>query len=198
MRQDEDRQRPLELRMPQARRIPLIRLIPLALPPRSWPTLHPPESTTRGRSSKMDGPRPGRHRRRSTVIAKDSDGKHPHQSDSCSARPAAPPSPASTSSLASPQPASQRRRHRVHAALAATHYMFPIIAVVEIACGAASLPGVSSRWRQWCWRRSRSTSCSSTACWTRAGGAPGFFVGLAEIYLVAVSFPKYQDLLMPR
>jgi len=83
-------------------------------------------------------------------------------------------------------------------ALAATHYMFPIIAVVEIVCGAAFLTGRFVALAAVVLAPVALNIVLFHVLLDPAGGAPGYFVGLAEIWLLAVSFPKYQDMLMPR
>lgn len=83
-------------------------------------------------------------------------------------------------------------------ALAATHYMLPIIAVVEIVCGAAFLAGRFVALAAVVLAPVALNIVLFHGLLDPAGGAPGFFVGLAEVYLLAVSFPKYQDMLMPR
>lgn len=83
-------------------------------------------------------------------------------------------------------------------ALAATGYMIPLIGLIEALCGAAFVAG-------------RFVALSAVllapisinivlfhAVLDPSGGAPGYFVGAANLYLIGVCFSKYQDMLMPR
>lgn len=85
-----------------------------------------------------------------------------------------------------------------HAALVGSGYLIPSIGLVEAAAGAAFLSG-------------RFVALAAVVlapitynivCFhlflAPSDGAPGYFVGLANVYLLAVHWPKYQDMLMPR
>lgn len=83
-------------------------------------------------------------------------------------------------------------------ALAATGYMFPIIGAVEALCGAAFVAGRFVALAAVVMAPIAVNIVLLHALLDPAGGGAGFFVGLANVYLLAVSLPKYQDLLMPR
>lgn len=83
-------------------------------------------------------------------------------------------------------------------ALAATGYMFPIIGAVETICGAAFVAGRFVALAAVVLAPISVNIVLLHAVLDPAGGGPGFFVGIATAYLLAVSLPKYQDLLMPR
>jgi len=83
-------------------------------------------------------------------------------------------------------------------ALAATGYMFPIIAIVEILAGAAFVVGRFVALAAVVLAPVALNIVLFHAVLDPSGAAPGYFVGAATIYLLAVSLPKYQDMLMPR
>lgn len=83
-------------------------------------------------------------------------------------------------------------------ALFATGYMLPLIAVVEILCGAAFVAGRFVALAAVLLAPISVNIVLFHALLDPAGGAPGFFVGAANIYLLVVCLPKYQDMLMPR
>lgn len=83
-------------------------------------------------------------------------------------------------------------------ALASTGYMFPLIATVEILCGAAFVAGRFVALAAVVLAPVAINIVLFHAVFDPAGGGPGFFVGIANVYLIATSFSKYQDLLMPR
>ena len=79
--------------------------------------------------------------------------------------------------------------------LVAAGYMLPLIAVTEIVCGAAFVVGRFVALGAILLAPIAVNIVLFHAVLDPSGGAPGFFVGIAEIYLLAVSFPKYQELL---
>jgi putative oxidoreductase len=83
-------------------------------------------------------------------------------------------------------------------ALAATGYMMPVIAVVEILCGAAFLAGRYVALAALLLAPVALNIVMFHAMLDASGAGPGFFVGIADAYLLAVSYPKYRDLLTPR
>jgi putative oxidoreductase len=83
-------------------------------------------------------------------------------------------------------------------ALAGTGYMFPIIGLVETACGAAFVVGRFVALAAVVMAPISVNIVLVHAVLDSAGAGPAFFVGLANAYLLAVNFPKYQDMLMPR
>jgi putative oxidoreductase len=83
-------------------------------------------------------------------------------------------------------------------ALVATGYMMPIIAVVEVICGLCFLSG---RFVALAAVMLVPISLNIVLFHTLldpSGALPGLFVAAVNVYLLAVSFPKYQDMLMPR
>ena len=99
--------------------------------------------------------------------------------------------------LTTPPPPPNEAAAAFLGALAATGYMFPIIAVTEILVGVCFVAG-------------RFVALAAVvivpislniflfhAAIDPAGMAVGIFVAAANLYLLAVSFPKYQDLLTP-
>lgn len=83
-------------------------------------------------------------------------------------------------------------------ALAATGYMFPIIAVVEIVCGAAFVAGRFVALAAVVLAPVALNIVLFHAVLDPSGAGPGYFVGAANVYLLAVCYSKYQDLLMPK
>ena len=83
-------------------------------------------------------------------------------------------------------------------ALAATGYMFPLIALVEIFAGAAFVAGRFIALAAVVLAPVALNIVLFHALLDPSGAAPGFFVGAANIYLLAVCLSKYQDMLMPR
>jgi putative oxidoreductase len=98
----------------------------------------------------------------------------------------------------SPPPPHNEAATAFMTALVATGYMMPIIAVTEIFAGVCFVLG-------------RFVALAAVvlvpislniflfhAVLDSSGAAPGFFVAAANLYLLAVSFPKYQDLLVSK
>ncbi len=83
-------------------------------------------------------------------------------------------------------------------ALAATGYMFPIIGLVEIFSGAAFVAGRFVALAAVLLAPIAVNIVMFHVALDPSGTGPGLFVGAANIYLLAVSLPKYQDMLMPR
>lgn len=83
-------------------------------------------------------------------------------------------------------------------ALAGSSYMMPIVAVVEILCGAAFVTGRFVALAAVVLAPVALNIVLFHAVLDPSGAAPAYFVGAATVYLLAVSFPKYQDMLMPR
>jgi putative oxidoreductase len=83
-------------------------------------------------------------------------------------------------------------------ALAASGYVFPIVGFVEAACGAAFVAGRFVALAAVVLAPISVNIVLVHAVLDSSGAGPGFFVGLANAYLLAVHFPKYQDMLMPR
>lgn len=83
-------------------------------------------------------------------------------------------------------------------ALAATGYMFPIIGLVEFFCGAAFVTGRFVALGAVLLAPVAINIVLFHAALDPSGAGPGFFVGAANVYLLVVSLPKYQDMLMPR
>jgi putative oxidoreductase len=83
-------------------------------------------------------------------------------------------------------------------ALAQAGYMFPIIALVEIFAGAAFVTGRFVALAALVLAPVALNIVLFHALLDPSGAAPGYFVGIATVYLLAVSLPKYQDLLRPR
>lgn len=83
-------------------------------------------------------------------------------------------------------------------ALAATGYVFPIVGFVEVACGAAFVVGRFVALAAVVLAPIAVNIVLVHAVLDSAGAGPGFFVGFATAYLLAVHLPKYQDMLMPR
>jgi putative oxidoreductase len=83
-------------------------------------------------------------------------------------------------------------------ALVATGYMMPIIALVEIIAGLCFLLGRFVALAAVLLAPIAINIVLFHAILDPSGAAPGLFVGAATIYLLAVSFPKYQDMLMPK
>lgn len=83
-------------------------------------------------------------------------------------------------------------------ALAATGYMVPIIGLVEIFAGAAFVVGRFVALAAVVLAPVALNIVLLHAVLDPSGAGPGFFVGAANVYLLAVNFSKYQDLTMPR
>jgi len=83
-------------------------------------------------------------------------------------------------------------------ALAATGYMFPIIAITEILAGAAFVAGRFVALAAVVLTPVALNIVLFHALLDPSGAVPGYFLGAATVYLLAVSFPKYQDMLIPR
>jgi putative oxidoreductase len=97
-----------------------------------------------------------------------------------------------------PNPAHNAAATAFMMALVGTGYMMPLIAIVEIVCGAAFVAGRFVALAAIVLAPVAVNIVLFHGVLDPAGGAPGFFVGAATIYLLAVNFSKYQDLLMPR
>ena len=82
--------------------------------------------------------------------------------------------------------------------LASAPYMFPLIATVECLTGLAFVAGRFVALAAVVLTPIAINIVLFHATFDPAGGGPGFFVGAATIYLLAVNLPKYQDMLMPR
>src|SRR5437867_2480799 len=76
-------------------------------------------------------------------------------------------------------------------ALMATGYMMRVIATVEITCGAAFVAGRFVALAAVVLAPVALNIVLFHAMLDPSGGAPGFFVGAADLYLLAVSFSKY-------
>jgi putative oxidoreductase len=98
----------------------------------------------------------------------------------------------------SPPPPHNEAATAFMTALVATGYLMPIIAVTEIFAGVCFVLG-------------RFVALAAVVLvpislnivlfhvfLDTSGALPGFFVGAANLYLLAVSFPKYQDLLVSK
>jgi uncharacterized membrane protein YphA (DoxX/SURF4 family) len=83
-------------------------------------------------------------------------------------------------------------------ALVGTGYMMKIVAIVEIACGAAFVAGRFVALAAVVLAPVALNIVLFHALLDPAGGGPGFFVGAATVYLLFVHLPKYQDMLMPK
>ena len=83
-------------------------------------------------------------------------------------------------------------------ALAASGYMFPIIGLVELFCGAAFVAGRFVALAAVLLAPIAINIVLFHAVLNPTGAGPGYFVGVANVYLLAISFSKYQDMLMPR
>jgi uncharacterized membrane protein YphA (DoxX/SURF4 family) len=83
-------------------------------------------------------------------------------------------------------------------ALVHTGYMLPIIAIIEIFAGVCFVTGRFVALAAVLLAPIAVNIVLFHAMLDPSGGAPGFFVGAATVYLLAVHFPKYQDMLMPR
>jgi hypothetical protein len=83
-------------------------------------------------------------------------------------------------------------------ALGASGYMIPLIAVVEIVCGVAFVAGRYVALAAALLAPIALNIVLFHLMLDISGSAPGLFVGLADVYLLAVSMPKYRDLLSAR
>ena len=83
-------------------------------------------------------------------------------------------------------------------ALIASGYLMRVVAVIEISCGAAFVAGRFVALAAVLLAPVAVNIVLFHALLDPSGGAPGFFVGAATIYLLVVNLPKYQDMLMPR
>lgn len=81
------------------------------------------------------------------------------------------------------------------AALAGAGYVMPLVGVIEIVCGAAFVVGRFVALALIVFAPVAVNIVLFHAALDPAGGAPGFFVGAATIYLIIVNFPKYKMLL---
>ena len=82
--------------------------------------------------------------------------------------------------------------------LVAAGYMMPLIALVEIFCGACFVAGRFVALAAVVLVPISLNIVLFHTMLDSSGAAPGLFVGAANLYLLAVSFPKYQDMLMPK
>lgn len=83
-------------------------------------------------------------------------------------------------------------------ALTATGYIFPLIGALEMLCGAAFVVGRFVALAAVVLAPIAVNIVLVHGMLDPSGGGAGFFVGIANLYLLAVSLPKYQDMLMPR
>jgi uncharacterized membrane protein YphA (DoxX/SURF4 family) len=83
-------------------------------------------------------------------------------------------------------------------ALVKSGYMMPLIALTEITCGAAFVSGRFVALAAVLLAPLALNIVLFHAMLDPSGGAPGFFVGIADVYLLAVSFPKYREMLSSR
>ncbi len=98
----------------------------------------------------------------------------------------------------SPPPPHNEAATAFMTALVATGYLMPIIAVTEIFAGVCFVLGRFVALAAVVLVPISLNIVLFHALLDPSGAAPGFFVGAANIYLLAVSFPKYQDMLMPK
>jgi putative oxidoreductase len=98
----------------------------------------------------------------------------------------------------SPPPPHNEAATAFMTALVATGYMMPIIAVTEIFAGVCFVLGRFVALAAVVLVPISLNIVLFHALLDPSGAAPGFFVGAANIYLLAVSFPKYQDLLVSK
>lgn len=83
-------------------------------------------------------------------------------------------------------------------ALVATGYMMPIIGAVELLAGAAFVTGRFVALAAVLLAPISLNIVLFHVCLDPADAIPGFVVGIANVYLLAVNLPKYQDMLMPK
>ena len=100
--------------------------------------------------------------------------------------------------MSTPPPPHNEAATAFMAALAATGYLFPIIAVTEIFCGVCFVIGRFVALAAVVLVPISLNIVLFHAVLDSSGMAPALFVGAANIYLLAVSFPKYQDMLTPK
>jgi putative oxidoreductase len=98
----------------------------------------------------------------------------------------------------SPPPPHNEAATAFMTAVVATGYMMPIIAATEIFAGACFVLGRFVALAAVVLVPISLNIVLFHAVLDPSGAAPGFFVGAANLYLLAVSFPKYQDMLMPK
>jgi putative oxidoreductase len=98
----------------------------------------------------------------------------------------------------SPPPPHNEAATAFMTALVATGYMMPIIAVTEIFAGVFFVLGRFVALAAVVLVPISLNIVLFHAVLDSSGAAPGFFVGAANLYLLAVSFPKYQDLLVSK
>jgi len=98
----------------------------------------------------------------------------------------------------SPPPPHNEAATAFMTALVATGYMMPIIALVEILAGACFVSGRFVALAAVVLAPITLNIVLFHALLDPSGAIPGYFVGAANIYLLAVSLPKYQDMLTPK
>jgi putative oxidoreductase len=98
----------------------------------------------------------------------------------------------------SPPPPHNEAATAFMAALVATGYLMPIIAVTEIFAGVCFVLGRFVALAAVVLVPISLNIVLFHVLLDTSGALPGFFVGAANLYLLAVSFPKYQDLLVSK
>jgi putative oxidoreductase len=98
----------------------------------------------------------------------------------------------------SPPPPHNEAATAFMTAMVATGYMMPIIAATEIFAGVCFVLGRFVALAAVVLVPISINIVLFHAVLDPSGAAPGFFVGAANLYLLVVSFPKYQDMLMPK
>ena len=97
-----------------------------------------------------------------------------------------------------PQPEHNEAATAFLSALAASGYVMPIVGAVEVLCGAAFVSGRFVALAAVLLAPIAVNIVLVHALLDPVGGAPAFFLGAVNVYLLAVNLPKYQDMLMPR
>jgi putative oxidoreductase len=95
----------------------------------------------------------------------------------------------------SPPPPHNEAATAFMTALVATGYLMPLIAVTEIFAGACFVLGRFVALAAVVLVPISLNILLFHTLLDTSGAAPGFFVAAANLYLLAVSFPRYQDLL---
>jgi putative oxidoreductase len=98
----------------------------------------------------------------------------------------------------SPPPPHNEAATAFMTALVATGYLMPIIAVTEIFTGVCFVLGRFVALAAVVLVPISLNIVLFHVLLDTSGALPGFFVGAANLYLLAVSFPKYQDLLVSK
>jgi putative oxidoreductase len=98
----------------------------------------------------------------------------------------------------SPPPPHNEAATAFMTALVATGYLMPIIAVTEIFAGVCFVLGRFVALAAVVLVPISLNIVLFHVLLDTSGALPGFFVGAANLYLLAVSFPKYQDLLVSK